>query len=375
MPHRWTVGSLTVRTPRIACFATQGSGSGDEERIRSLLEPLSPTLLPFERTQKMRSALSILRFLVRERPDLVVMEGTGIAGGLALLASRVCCGVPYIVSSGDAVAPFIASQYRVLWPGAWVYERSLSAYSAGFIGWSPYLAGRALTLGAPRAMTAEGWAEPRRVAGGDVRATIRRRFGIPEDALVFGIVGSLAWNARRGYCYGAELVRAAARVQRNDLRVLVVGDGTGRSRLEQMAGDQLGVQVLIPGRVPRDEVLDVLAAIDIGSLPQSLDGVGSFRYTTKISEYLAARVPVVTGRIPLSYDLDEGWLWRLPGEAPWEESYVAALASLMETVTPREAAARSAAIPEESMLFSRARQSRRVCDFVREAIPEDALLA
>ena len=61
--------------------------------------------------------------------------------------------------------------------------------------------------------------------------------------------------------------------------------------------------------------------MDVASLPQSVDGVGSFRYTTKLSEYLAARLPVVTGEIPLAFDLDDGWMWRLPGDAPWEERY------------------------------------------------------
>ena len=46
-----------------------------------------------------------------------------------------------------------------------------------------------------------------------------------------------------------------------------------------------------------------LAAFDLASLPQSVDGVGSFRYTTKLSEYLAAGLPIVTGQIPAAYDL------------------------------------------------------------------------
>ena len=42
---------------------------------------------------------------------------------------------------------------------AQAYERLLMRLSAGCIAWSPYLAGRALTLGAPRAMTAASWAD------------------------------------------------------------------------------------------------------------------------------------------------------------------------------------------------------------------------
>lgn len=353
-----------MSAPRVACFATQGSDSGDEQRIRALLEPLSPVVMPFDRAGKLRSCLAIALRLVRERPDLVVMEGTGIAGALAVLAARVA-GIWYVVSSGDAVAPYLSSFRPWLAPLARVYERLLYSRSAGFIGWSPYLVGRALTLGAPRAMTAANWA-----AGGPGstvdRDAARRRFGIPEGALVFGIVGSLAWHERAGYCYGAELVQAATRLKRRDVVVLIVGDGSGRGRLERLAGERLGETVLLPGAVPRGEVALALGAMDVASLPQSVDGVGAFRYTTKISEYLASGLPIVTGEIPLAYDLDDGWLWRLPGDAPWDERYVAALSDLMESVDPEQIAERRARVPTASPLFSLERQRRQVCAFVAE---------
>jgi glycosyltransferase involved in cell wall biosynthesis len=350
-------------TPRILCFATQGTGSGDEHRIRRLLEPLSPTVWPFDRGRKLRSAWRLFRELVRTRPDLVVMEGTGIAGGVAVLAGRVA-GVPYVVSSGDAVGPYLGSHKRAIRGPALAYEYLLCRGSAGFIGWSPYLAGRALTFGAPRAMTAANWSELR--TGPDARDAVRDELGIPADALVFGLVGSLAWNPRVGYCYGLELVRALREVDRPDLRVLIVGDGDGREELAEAAGRELGERLVLPGAVPRDRVGDFLAAIDVASLPQSVDGVGSFRYTTKISEYLAARLPVVTGQIPLGYDLDDGWLWRLPGEAPWDSRYIDALAALMGSLTRDEAAERARLVPANQPLFDLARQQRQVSDFVTD---------
>ena len=62
------------------------------------------------------------------------------------------------MSSGDAVGPIIGSHFPVLGPFLAIYERLLCRLSAGFIGWTPYLVGRALTFGVPRAMTAPGWA-------------------------------------------------------------------------------------------------------------------------------------------------------------------------------------------------------------------------
>lgn len=352
-----------ARRPRVACFATQGNDHGDGRRLGELLAPLDPEWLPFERAAKGRSAARLLVRLLRRRPDIVVMEGTGVGGGLALIAARLLAGVPYVVSSGDAVGPYVGLSHRRLAPFAGLYERLLCRWSAGFVGWSPYLVGRALTFGAPRAMTAASWAPP---AAPEERAARRAALGIPDGAIVFGLVGSLGWNEARGYCYGAELVRALRATDRADLRVLVVGDGSGLGRLRELAGGD--PRVLLPGRVAKEEVAGHLAAIDVASLPQSVDRVGSFRYTTKISEYLAAGLPIATGRIPLAYDLDQGAIWRLPGESPWDPRYVAALTDLMESLDPAELSRRRTAVTRDLPLFDRERQQRLVCEFLEELL-------
>ncbi len=354
-------------TEPVLYFATQGSGHGDEDRIAALLGSLDAEALPFDRGSKIGSAARLLGTLIRRRPRLVVMEGTGFAGGLAVILARLLAGVPYVVSSGDAVGPFIAIQHPVLAPIAGVYERLLCRFSAGFIGWTPYLAGRALTFGAPRAMTAAGWAPAVSV---DDRARIRHELGIPDEAIVFGIVGSLKWTDAVGYCYGAELVEAVLRVDRDDVHVVIVGDGSGLDRLRERAGEEVEGRVHLVGRVPREAVPGYLSAMDVGSLPQSLDGVGSFRYTTKVSEYVASRLPIVTGRIPMAYDLDDGWIWRLAGEAPWDDRFVSELAVLMAGLSAGDVASRRGSIPDGLPLFDFEHQRRRVTEFVRDLLEE-----
>jgi glycosyltransferase involved in cell wall biosynthesis len=356
---------------RLACFATQGTASFDEVRIRSLLADLDPTVYSFDRSAKVRSALRLLARLRRERPDLVVMEGTGLGGGLALLAARAVVGTPYVVSTGDAVGPFMGGLRRGLGLPFGVYERALLRFSAGVVGWSPYLVGRALTFGAPRAVTAPGWASG--ITSGvrpDLRAAARQRLGLPANAVVFGIVGSLAWNRRYGYCYGLELVRALRATTRTDVRVLVVGDGEGLEVLRRQGASD--PRLVLAGPVSRGEVPEVLAAMDVASLPQSVDGVGSFRYTTKLSEYLAAGLPVVTGQIPVAYDLDEGWLWRLRGQAPWDERYVAALGELMATVSREDIEERRTRLPRVLEIFDEHRQRRRVTAFLTDIVSAHA---
>jgi hypothetical protein len=116
-------------------------------------------------------------------------------------------------------------------------------------------------------------------------------------------------------------------------------------------------------------VPDYLAAFDLASLSQSVDRVGSFRYTTKLSEYLAAELPVITGEIPAAYDLDEGCFWRLPGSAPWSATYVDALAELLEGLTAEEVAEhRQAVLRRRAEPFDKLAQQQRMSKFVEDIL-------
>ena len=357
---------------RVLAFSTLGHGSNEEVRIRDLLRDFGPELFPFDRAHKLGTFGRLLLEMWRIRPDLVVMEGTGLAGGAALILARAVLRQRYLVSSGDAIGPWVGTRSRILGPVFGIYERLLYRLASGFIGWTPYLVGRALTFGAPRAMTAAGWAEFRRTPAErrDARKRVRSALGIPADALVIGIAGSMVWTPRYRFCYGVELVKALAKVRRPDVYALLVGDGTGRAELEELAEDRIGRTVLFTGRVPQTDVPDYLAAMDLGSLPQSVDRLGSFRFTTKISEYLAAGLPMVTGQVPMGYDLDDGWVWRLPGNAPWDESYIHGLADLLERLTPAELAKKRGAVPVDHPTFDRERQIRRVTAFVSELLSQ-----
>ncbi|MDP8908787.1 MAG: glycosyltransferase [Chloroflexota bacterium] len=351
----------------IAVFSARGSGSHDEDRIASLTAELNRTVWPFDRTNKRRCALALLRRVRRERPDLVVLEGTSVAAGAVVLLGRLVFGVPYVVSSGDAVGPFIRLIAPKLGVAGCLYEFVLCRFCAGFIGWTPYLTGRAITLGAPRAMTAANWAPPQTADATD-RAAVRNELGVAPDAIVFGLVGSLNWSERVGYCYGLELVRAIRRTARREVHVVLVGDGDGLPRLKAEAAVELGIRIHCTGRVPREQLGRYLAAMDVASLPQSVDGVGAFRYTTKLSEYLAAGLPVVTGELPFAYDLGDGWLWRLPGDTPWSETYVDALAALMTQIGASDVQQRRAIVPRELPLFDEELQRQRVTAFLGDVL-------
>ena len=313
----------------LAC-ATQGAGSGDEDRLKTLLSRFHVTFFAFTRRNKRASFFSLMRLLRRREFDLFVLEGTGIAGGMAAILGRICWSVPYVLSSGDAVAPFLSSRVPLGKLFFMAYEKALYSCSSGIVGWTPYLVGRALSQGARRAITIPGWAPfPPNLHPTTRDFTIRDRLGIPREAVVFGLAGSLNWFEPHQYCYGAELVRAA-RASGVNIFVLVVGDGSGLAKLQSMAGDLLNKTIFLTGRVPRHEVPAYLGAMDVGCIPQSVDGIGSFRYTIKLSEYKAACLPFVSTQIPMAYDLDDGDILRLPGASPWDPTFVDALAALMK---------------------------------------------
>jgi hypothetical protein len=352
---------------RIVCFATQGHEHIEGQRIRALLEPLGPEPFPFDRAHKLRSTLGLLRLARRERPALFVMEGTGMAGGIPLMLARRLFGVRYVVCIGDAVGPYLGLRSPLAGIVGGVYERMLCRRSAGVVGWTPYLVGRAMTHGAPRGMTAAGWT--RGQASPQARERVRAALGIDPQALVVGLTGSIQLSRRREYVYGSELVQAVLRLRRPDVAVLIVGDGTGLERLRQLAGEELGRRVFLPGRVPPTEVPDHLAALDVASLSQSTDAVGAFRYTTKLSEYMAAELPVIASQTPLAYDLDEGFLWRLPGAAPWSPEYLDALTALLEGLSREQVTRRRDAIAgRRAEQFDLGEQQRRMGSFVEDLL-------
>ncbi len=363
------MSAATQSHGKIVGFATQGAGGDDEARLRGLLEHLDAEFFPFDKQRKLKSSIMLLRHIRRRRPSLLVMEGTGVAGGIALLAARAM-KTRYVVSSGDAVGPFVHAKVPALGLPFALYERVLYRWSTGFIGWTPYLTGRALTFGARRGTTAPGWAPftCSREELLEARFDVRGKLGIEPDALVIGLVGSLMWNRRLEFSYGADIIQAVRRAKRSDVVALIVGDGSGKEHLERMAGSELNQHIFLPGRVPREEVPKFLAAMDVGSLPQSVDRVGSFRYTTKISEYLAARLPVLTTQIPCAYDLDDGWVWRIQGTEPWSEPYLTSLTRFVEGITKEDVIMHKEAIPEYQVEFDRERQVRRVTAFINDLV-------
>jgi len=343
--------------PKMLCISTAGPVGQDIRRIQRLTQGLSVdcTIWGLDRKRSRRENMqAVWERLRREKPDLVYLDGTGIAAGVPLIRAARAWGQRYVVSSGDPVGGFFKVTRGSLYGFVFgVYERLLYRHSAGFIGWTPYLTGVALKLGAPRAITIEGGVdlETFRPYPEAQRQALRRRYGIPLTHLVCGVVGSLKWVARQRYCYGLELVEMLRYLKRDDVTVLIVGDGDGRSRLESRVPDGLRHRIVFTGRVEEAEVVDLLNVMDIGFITQTLDELGRYRLTTKLPEYLATGLPIVMSPIPGFYDYVYPAGWVLPEGHPADPGFHRKLAAWLDSLRMEEVRARAAQAPALARRF------------------------
>ncbi|MDR3638977.1 MAG: glycosyltransferase [Isosphaeraceae bacterium] len=348
-------------------------GPVDQPRARRLSAKLRAevTFLDIDRSEPRRASSRRVRAaLASDRWDLVYLEGTGVAGGLNLIRAARGRGLAFVVSSGDPIGGFFRTTKGPLWGWAFgLYERRLYRACAGFIGWTPYLTGMALALGAPRGVTVEGGVDLDvfQPAAPAARAELRRSLGLEADHLVCGIVGSLTWSPRQNYCYGMELVETLNQSRRADLSLLIVGDGTGRERLERAVRPGLRGRVRFTGRVPREEVARVLPALDIAFNAQTLDGLGRYRLTAKLPEYLACGVPVAMSPVPGFYDYVREAGWALPARHPASPEFARETAAWLDGLDRAEVARKAErARPLAEQRFDYERLSERFAEFVHD---------
>ena len=122
---------------------------------------------------------------------------------------------------------------------------------------------------------------------GDITAK-KKSLGLETSALVIGAIGRL------GRVKGVEyLLRAAAKVilKNPDAAFLIVGDGSQRGALEQLARSlHISHRVVFTGQ--RDDVPELLAVMDVLVLPSLYEGLPN-----AVLEAMAAGKPVIATRV------------------------------------------------------------------------------
>lgn len=360
---------------RILCLNTGGAGGQDEIRSQFLCSRLNADVTHFnvDRSRsRTETSRHIRTLLCSQAWDLVYQEGTGIAGGANLIRAAWERKQRFIVSSGDPIGGFF---YVTSGLGAGLaftlYERLLYRACAGYVGWTPYLTGMALAMGAKRAITVEGGVDLTQFRPGSPadRLAYRQKWNIPASHLVCGVVGSLRWTPRQSYCYGLELIETLKLLRREDVSLLIVGDGDGRSRLEQALPAALRHRVVFTGRLPAPDVSAAINGMDIGFITQTLDRLGNYRLTTKLPEYLACGVPVAMSPVPGFYDYAAPAGWALPARHPASMAFHQQCAAWLEGLEAGEIREKACHAREVAVRhFDYEILGRRFRRFVQEAL-------
>lgn len=170
-----------------------------------------------------------------------------------------------------------------------------------------------------------------------VDGDLRTRLGIPSDALVVGLVGSLTGGPQSKMIYGWDIVAALASLRDLDVWGLVVGGGTGLATIRERAS-ALGVadRLVTPGESAHEQIPEFVAAMDVCISTQTNDAIGRSRTTSKLPEYLAAdRFVIATAVGTAAAVLPAEML--LPFEGSEDRAYPERLAGRLRELWPRRA--------------------------------------
>jgi len=172
------------------------------------------------------------------------------------------------------------------------------------------------------------------VPGAD--GALRDELGIPSEALVAGLVGSLRLGRHEAATYGWDLIEALSLLREEPVWALIVGDGDGLEALTEHA-DTLGVsdRLVLPGYVPHEEIHRYVAAMDVCVSRQTNDAVGRSRTTAKLPEYVACDRYVLATAVGAAADVlpDE---MLLPYVGSYDPDHPSRLADRLARLVPRQ---------------------------------------
>lgn len=239
----------------------EGSLQSQAERIPGLLTLVPSLVRPIDPFRDTLTFFVLKRTFVRDRPDLVHTH-SGKAGLLGRLAARAA-RVPFIVHTihGPSFGPFQGPVPNAAFRSA---ERIAGRFTSHFVVVANAMAQQYLAAGIGRpdqftriwsGFDLEPFLLPR-----DALA-IRAKLGLSPEHVVIGKIARLF--ALKGH---DDLIEVAAVLTPThpQLRFLLVGDGSWRSRIEtEIARRGLSRFFVFTGLVPPTEIPELLCAVDM----------------------------------------------------------------------------------------------------------------
>ncbi|MEI8140750.1 MAG: glycosyltransferase [bacterium] len=245
--------------------------------------------------------IDILRMLRREGPFRAVHAHTSYHAGLALLAARLA-GVKYRVAHARTTSTFesrrpikrmIVALGRALIRANATSLLAISEDAAKFVFGNRVVRQGRVTI-VPNAINLEPYA----CLCEDDNLAMRKQLAIPRDALVLGHVGRFSFMKNQEFLL---IVLGKLRASGVDARLILVGDGERRRRVESLSRNA-GIDEFVNFLGVRDDIARLNRMFDVYAMPSLFEGLGGAAI-----EAQAAGTPCVLAQgIPKSVDMGLG---------------------------------------------------------------------
>jgi len=234
------------------------------------IDPMRRAILP---VHDVATGLALRKLIRRVRPDIVHTHSS--KAGIVGRAAAWHCRVGAVVHTIHGL-PFHERQNRLvhrMYVGA---ERWAAKRCHRMIGITQAMCDAFAQHGIGRPeqfeVVPDGVDISRFTPSPDARGRIRSEFGIPIDAPLIGLVARL--DPLKGH---DDLIVCLHRLRQthDDVRVIFVGDGWDRRRLDQnVRREGQHDRVIFTGLLSQDRVGDMMNALDVMALPSYQEGQG-----------------------------------------------------------------------------------------------------
>ena len=265
-----------------------------ERRLRDDLN----VVVAFRGPSRVGAIAQFLRFLRRERPDVVYVFDVAYSGIAAAALFKLLTRTPIVVDTGDAIFELARSgglRGPIGLVLTWLLEKAAFAMADQIVVRGTKhrellaRAGRSAVVIQDGVDTAAF--QPRR------DEAIRRQLGI-SDVVSVGVLGSLAWSHRLGVGYGWDLVEALRALAGAPVKGVIIGSGPGKDILQRRVTQYgLADKIAFVDAVPFESLPAYLGSIDIWLSTQTNDIPGNVRTTGKLPLYMAAGAYVLASDV------------------------------------------------------------------------------